>query len=117
MVNEPVAWTSRGIGLDCTPGCFVCGATQRNDAANEYLHNIAAHLRKADETAALACFERGARMDYYHGDDSAPQIKVGACDEHLHALEHLSLQWFISRNHVDRLATQARRRSERERLP
>ena len=99
----PVRWRSRGIGFDVTPGCFVCGATKRNAEANHYLHNIAAILAKSDEKKALACFPQGARMGYYHGDENVPQIKVGACDEHLDALRHLSTQWFISRGRIKEL--------------
>lgn len=112
-----VPWNSRGIGLDKTPGCFVCGCEWRDPEAKEignpYLHNIAAHLAKENEQIALACFERGARMSYYHGDQDAPQIKVGACSFHLPELERLSVQWFISPRHICRLATSGLRRLER----
>lgn len=113
-MNLPVRWRSRGIGLDITPGCFVCGATKRNPTANDYLHNIAALVAKVDEAAAMACFERGARMAYFHGDEHAPQIKVGACDDHLPELKHLSEQWFISGERVADLVLWGKRRVEYE---
>jgi hypothetical protein len=110
----PIAWRSRGIGLDEVPGCFVCGQAFRSEEAaklgNHYLHNIAAFISKEDEGAALACFDQGARMGYYHGDKNVPQIKVGACDAHLKALEHLSTQWYISPKRVQDLVRVARKR-------
>lgn len=99
-----VHWTSRGIGLDSTPGCFVCGLDADK---NPLLRNIAAFVRKADEAAALACFERGARMAYFHGDRRAPQIKVGACDRHLKALERLSEQVLVSPAVVTKIVNDA----------
>lgn len=112
MPDVPVRWHSRGIGLDVTPGCFVCGAEWRSAEAeadgNQYLNNIAAHVTKKNEAASLACFERGARMGYFHGDRDAPQIKVGSCDKHLPALEQLSAQWFISAEQVAKLVNVAR---------
>jgi hypothetical protein len=101
MTEQAIRWHSRGVGLDITPGCFVCGATRRNPEANEYMNNVAAIVAKTDEEAALACFDRGARMAYYHSDRAIPQIKIGACDEHLPALNHLAEQWFISQERVD----------------
>jgi hypothetical protein len=98
--RRPIPWTSRGVGLDAGLVCFVCGTEWRNEEAkargNDYLNNIAAHLTNANKEAAFACFDIGARMDYYHGDPSSPQIKVGACDEHKDYLKHLADQWFIS---------------------
>lgn len=105
-MTSPIAWRSRGIGLDQTPGCFVCGGP---DGLRK---NIAAIIRKEDEGAALACFRTGARMAYFHGDRNVPQIKVGACDEHLPALEHLAEQWYISAKHVGDLVAMARHRDE-----
>lgn len=98
--HRPIPWTSRGIGLDRDLVCFVCGAEWRNEEArtkgNDYLNNVAAWVSNNNKEATLACFDIGARMDYYHGDPSQPQIKVGACDEHRSYLDHLAAQWFIS---------------------
>lgn len=116
--KEAVRWRSRGIGLDKTPGCFVCGATVRNaDAAkrgDDYLNNIAAFVAKEDEEAILGCFERGARMAHYHSDRNAPQIKVGACDQHVKVLERISEQWFISPAEIYRVVTYTLTREERD---
>jgi hypothetical protein len=116
--HDAVRWRPRGIGLDEVPGCFVCGATVRNaDAAkigNPYLNNVAAFVAKKDEEAILGCFERGARMGYYHGDEAVPQVKVGACDRHLKALEEISRQWFISPAEIWRVVTYALAREERD---
>jgi hypothetical protein len=86
-----LSFGSRGIGLDVTNGCFVCGAERRNllDATNHYMHNIAAFVDKEDEAAVFALFPKGSRMGYYHGDENIPQIKIGACDKHLTNLQHL----------------------------
>lgn len=112
--NLAVYWTTRPIGLDTTPGCFVCGVTSRNDNPGDYMNNIAAHVKKVDEAAALACFERGARMDYYHGDKESPQIKVGTCDKHLDVLKYLQEQWFISAYRINQLVQVVLRREEWE---
>jgi hypothetical protein len=106
----PVAWSSRGVGCDSTPGCFVCGGR------DGLYSNICAWIHKTDEQRALDCFARGARMGYYHGDMAVPQIKVGACARHLKALEHLSEQWFISRDRVDDLVRWQRMFNHREDL-
>lgn len=84
-----LTFKTRGIGLDQTPGCFCCDATRRNAEANLYLHNIAAITSVEDADALLAMFPRGARMDHYHGNGNFPQIKIGACDEHLDNLKAL----------------------------
>ena len=91
--GQSYKFSSRGIGLDQVDCCFVCSATRRNAEAkagnNIYLHNIAAHLDSATQAEVLNLFPRGARMDYYHGDPKAPQIKIVACDLHLPNLQHL----------------------------
>jgi hypothetical protein len=114
MSDFGVPWHPRGIGLDDTPGCFVCGTTKRHSEANDYMNNIAAGVSLANEQASLNCFARGARMDYYHGDHNVPQIKVGACDKHLDVLQHIQGQWFISRKKIDELVQLVLRREERE---
>ena len=88
-LGPSVSFSSRGVGLDMVPCCFVCGKTVRHEGANGYLHNIAALIDKKGEAAVLALFSMGARMDYYHGDENSPQIKIGACDKHKNNLQTL----------------------------
>lgn len=75
----------RGIGMDWTPGCFICGG--------EYglRSNIAAFVScKAAGERVVAMFKQGARLDYREGEPNRVQVKVGACDDHLHKLENLA---------------------------
>lgn len=103
-----IPWRPRGIGLDQTGGCFVCGATVRNlDAlqkGNDFLNNICAFLSVEHEADALACFDRGAAMHYHHGDKWHPQIVVGSCDRHLSGLKELSAKESISQLLVHEIA-------------
>ncbi|MEX0930601.1 MAG: hypothetical protein WDZ79_02890, partial [Candidatus Paceibacterota bacterium] len=88
----------RGIGLDTTPGCFVCAGDE------ELRHNIAAFVqcRKAGERV-VAMFPYGARLDCR---DSAPdrvQVKIGACDAHLpnlQKLHELTREGVITTTHI-----------------
>lgn len=112
LSQVPIPWSSRGLGLDLTPGCFVCGSTLRCEGANEYMNNIAAHIAVHNQANILACFPRGARMGYYHGDEMSPQVKVGACDKHVPVLEELGHQWFISPYRVAQLITGVLRHEE-----
>ena len=50
---------SRGLGLDTTPGCFVCGG------GSELRPNIAAFVKSRQSGEAIVrLFGRGARLDY-----------------------------------------------------
>lgn len=113
VISRPVAWRSRGVGLDFGLTCFVCRAVHRNadPETNDAMHNIAAHVAKVDEQAILDCFEQGVRMAYYHGDRSSPQIKVGSCDAHRMELDFLSSQWFVSAERVRDLVRYGQRRT------
>ena len=75
----------RGIGLDRTPGCFVCGG-------QEGLHNnVAAFVQtKASGERVLALFSQGATLDFREREPNRIQVKIGACDEHKEHLEALS---------------------------
>ena len=75
---------SRGIGLDMTPGCFVCGGGER------MYSNIAAFVQcKESGERVVAMFRQGARLDYREHEPDYVQVKVGACKEHLHCLQNL----------------------------
>lgn len=76
---------SRGIGLETTPGCFVCGG-------NECLHNnVAAFVQcKTSGERVVGMFPHGARLDHRDSEPDRVQVKVGACDVHLPNLERLN---------------------------
>jgi len=75
---------SRGIGLDITPGCFVCGGDKR------LLNNIAAFVQcKEAGVRVVNMFQQGARLDYRDFEPDRVQVKVGACNAHLPNLRRL----------------------------
>ena len=77
-------FSSRGIGMDTTPGCFVCGGE------STLHHNIAAFVRtKAAGERVVGMFKCGARLDYRPHYPDRVQVKVGACHGHLVNLERL----------------------------
>lgn len=78
-------FSSRGIGLEQTPGCFVCGGPKT-------LHNnIAAfvHCKEAGERLVDMFEGKGAYLDYREHEPDRVQVKIGACDQHLSELERL----------------------------
>jgi hypothetical protein len=76
--------SSRGIGLDSTPGCFVCGGKQG------MYNNIAAFvITKAAGERVVAMFHQGARLDYREHEPDWIQVKIGACNRHLPNLQIL----------------------------
>jgi hypothetical protein len=67
----------RGVGMDGTSGCIVCGGQAGMRA------NIAAFVEsKEDGEAVVALFGRGARLDHR-------QVKIGACASHVSVLYKL----------------------------
>jgi ribosomal protein L37AE/L43A len=77
-------FSSRGIGMDMTPSCFVCGGKSNMRS------NITAFVHcKASGKRVVAMFRKGARLDYRESEPDRIQVKVGACKEHLQNLEHL----------------------------
>lgn len=75
---------SRGIGLDTTPGCFVC------EGSKCLRNNIAAYVQnKESGERVVALFSKGARLDYREYEPDHVQVKIGACDSHLPNLERL----------------------------
>jgi hypothetical protein len=76
---------SRGIGVDNTPGCFVCGG------GFDLRHNIAAFVvtKEAGERV-VTMLEMGARLDYREQEPDRVQVKIGACNHHLPNLERLN---------------------------
>ena len=77
-------FSSRGIGLDNTPGCFVCGGGER------MRNNIAAFVQcRAAGERVVAMFASGARLDYRAFEPDRVQVKIGACSTHLPNLQRL----------------------------
>lgn len=76
---------SRGLGIDLTPGCFVCGGQKG-------MHdNIAAFVQcKAAGERVVGMFPQGARLDYREFEPDRVQVKIGACKEHVSNLTKLS---------------------------
>jgi hypothetical protein len=92
--GKSLKFGSRGIGLDVTPGCFVCGTKIRSKAAaeigNEYLNNIAAFAEnKLEGEEIVSWFDSGAFLDWRKHEPNWIQVKIGACDKHLPNLEQL----------------------------
>jgi hypothetical protein len=74
----------RPIGMDRTPGCFVCGG---EDALH---HNFSGFVRtKESGERVLELFESGARLDYRELEPDYVQVKIGACESHKPNLTHL----------------------------
>lgn len=75
---------SRGLGLDRTPGCFVCGGEEA------LRNNIAAFVQCKDAgERVVRMFLRGARLDYRERSPDRVQVKLGACNAHKANLEKL----------------------------
>lgn len=78
---------ARGIGLDNTPGCFVCGGP------DGLRNNIAAFVqgKTAGEriVAMFVAHYGGACLDYRDYEPDWVQVKIGACDDHLGQLKQL----------------------------
>lgn len=88
--GQHLRFSSRGIGMDMCPGCFVCGTTVREPGANEYLHNIAAFVsNEFDGTTIVSWFAGRARVDFRRHEPTYVQVKVGACTAHLSNLRML----------------------------
>src|SRR3989344_4039782 len=82
--TEGEFFRSRGIGLETTPGCFVCGGDKR------LYNNIAAFVQcKEAGERAIAMFPQAARLDYRDFEPDRIQVKIGACDVHLPNLQKL----------------------------
>ena len=95
----------RGIGLDEVPGCFVCGAIWRDEAArkarNSYLSNISAFVKtKEVGEKIVAMFPRGARLDFRPTEPDWIQVKIGACSAHYLLLDRL-MRMMVMRDEID----------------
>jgi hypothetical protein len=76
-------FVSRGIGMDATPGCFVCGGM------NGLYSNISGFVDSEESgERVVAMFKHGAQLH----QNLIPywiQVKIGACQEHLPNLDAL----------------------------
>lgn len=90
--GRSLRFSSRGVGLDICPGCYVCGATVRHEGANDYLNNISAYVSSVqDGEEIVSWFKRGgARLDVRPREPGYLQVKIGACDAHVDNLQRLS---------------------------
>jgi hypothetical protein len=88
--GDSIEFNSRGIGLDVTPGCFVCGTTERHETSNHYMNNISGFVKtREDGWEIVSWFEKGARLDFRAHEPHYLQVKIGACDNHKSNLEAL----------------------------
>ena len=90
--GEHLKFSSRGIGLDLCPGCFVCAGARRNaEAPNKFLNNISAFVSSREDGDKLVDWFGGrARLAYRGYEPNRIQLKVGACDAHLDNLRALN---------------------------
>lgn len=83
--NAVFSVSSRGIGKDWTPGCFVCGGEK------ELYFNISMFVQsKTDGESVVSLFKQGAKLDWRQQEPGWIQVKIGACEEHLENLETLN---------------------------
>ena len=81
-------FSSRGIGYDSFPACFVCGA--QNDGDHAHGDNIAAFVRSRQAgERVVQMFGGRARLDYREWEPAWIQVKLGSCKKHLPCLEML----------------------------
>lgn len=76
---------SRGIGVDYTPGCFVCSQEAK------FHHNIAGFVctKEAGERV-VKMFIQGALLDFRENEPDRVQVKIGACNKHFGNLKKLN---------------------------
>ncbi len=75
----------RPMGLDWTPGCFVCGGEEK-------LYSNVSGMVESKESGArvVSMFPYGAWLDYRESEPDWIQVKIGACKEHKPNLQRLS---------------------------
>lgn len=94
--NDGEFFRARGLGMDSSPGCFVCGGEKtRWQPKNKY------HMQMLDNVAGFAqCKNAGARivemfegkgcwMDYREFEPDRIQVKIGVCKKHVENLKTL----------------------------
>jgi len=86
---------ARGIGIDSSPGCFICGGKRTLDAKYKYemvgLNNVAgfAQCKVAGARIVEMFNAKGCWMDYRDYEPDRIQVKIGACKDHLSNLTAL----------------------------
>lgn len=92
----------RGIGMDHTPGCFMC-------AGPEGLYNNVSLYVKTKETgeAIVNLFKTGARLDFREFEPDYLQVKIGACKKHLFNLEWL-VEAIVAQKNIPRYKSGSR---------
>lgn len=86
-------FSARGLGMDNSPGCFVCGGEESDDPRFKYrmvmLSNVAGFVRcKAAGERLVEMFGgKGCWMDYRDFEPDRVQVKIGACEKHKANLE------------------------------
>ena len=71
--------SARPIGSDQIERCFVCGSDNGN---HPFMANMCLMCSTQKEAELVRNLLQGSRIAYYHGDQKAPQVKVGACKKH-----------------------------------
>jgi len=83
-------FSSRGVGMDWTPGCFVCGG---GEGMRSNIAAFVGHKNAGERVVAL--FKQGARLDFRPSEPTWIQVKIGACEAHhpnLEALHNLTYE-------------------------
>ena len=94
------------IGLDMTPGCFVCG--EGVDSKN-YHKNISGFVTsKESGERVVGMFEHGARLDYREREPNWIQVKIGSCDTHAENLSNMAQLIMIGRRITPEIVAQAK---------
>lgn len=75
----------RGVGMDVTPGCFVCHAVSTG-----YMANVSGFVDTRENGQKIVEWFGGfARLDYRDYEPNWIQVKVGGCEKHIPILEAL----------------------------
>lgn len=77
---------ARPVGLDFDLKCFVCDRGPLGD--RKVMSNMCMICDLGTEDSLHSMFS-GSRIDYYHGDEATPQLKIGACEYHIQNLNAL----------------------------
>ncbi len=93
--GKSLYFSSRGLGSDWGT-CFICEESEKILRTN-----IAAFVKSKEEgETILSWFNGKARLDFRPSEPNWIQMKVCACEKHIHNLEYLSEQ--TSRYHIIR---------------
>jgi uncharacterized Fe-S cluster-containing MiaB family protein len=84
MTEKKYKWVCRGVGMEWTPGCFICGYDKLSEKSGTELHaNVSAFVSSKKEGKELVTlFGKGTYLDYRPREPNWIQVKVGACKAH-----------------------------------